>query len=278
MEIRIDNPEQGIVNYQPLIAWAKERASTYEGLIVQEDSISSAKADAADLRKLAKAASDYRIQIKKDHEAKIAETINQLKELTDIFNTAADKISAQVNAFAEKEKQDKQYAIIDYWNEHVGDLHDLVSISHEKIWDEKWLNKSTSMEIVHNIIDDYLTKIHESLDSIRGMGSVYENEMIAEYLRTLDMNKAMQRRKMLEEQAAKLAEMKARQEAEKQQMTTAEYKKEAPAPEPKELPMYPNQNDLEVIDIRIFVTAEQKAAFRNFLRSSGIKYCSVPKK
>lgn len=278
MEIVIqnDNPEQGISNYSALIAWAKERTSTYEGLIVQEGSIPSAKADVASLRKLAKDASDYRIQIKKDHEAKIADTINQLKELTDIFSSAAEKIAVQIRAFDEKEKDAKRDAIIEYWDEHVGDLNNLVSISHEKIWNDKWLNKGTSMDSIKETIDKILSEIHESIYTIRGMQVQHESEMISEYLQTLDLKTAIQRRKMLEEQEARIAEMKAKQEAARQQIAS-DYAKKAPV-EPAQKPVTaPIADKIEQIDIRIWVNAEQKAKFREFLRSSGIKYGSVPK-
>lgn len=286
MEIIINNPEQGIANYSPLIQWARERTSTYEGLVVQEDGISSAKADVADLRRLAKAASDYRIQIKKEHEAKIADTINQLKELTDIFNGAAEKIDVQVKAFAEQEKQAKREEIFAYWTEHVGDLDTLVSITHQQIWDDKWLNKGTAMETIKETIDSKLNDIHESLDTIRGMQVRYENEMISEYLQTLDLKKAIQKRKMLEEQEARMAEMKAKQEAAKQQMMQQMAQQKpapapvapAPAPTPVQQPVAASkEEEISVIDLRIYVTASQKTMFRNFLRSSGIRYSSIPK-
>jgi hypothetical protein len=276
MEIIINNPEQGIANYSPLIQWARERTSTYEGLVVQEDGISSAKADVADLRRLAKAASDYRIQIKKEHEAKIADTINQLKELTDIFNGAAEKIDVQVKAFAEHEKQAKREEIFAYWTEHVGDLDNLVSITHPNIWDEKWLNKGTSMDTIKETIDGKLAEIRDSLDTIRGMQVRHESEMIAEYLQTLDLKKAIQKRKMLEEQEARMAEIQAKKEAEKQKMQQT-------TPAPIQTPVSPvpqpvkQEEEISVIDLRIYVTASQKAAFRNFLRSSGIRYSSIPK-
>lgn len=277
MEIIIENPEQGIANYNPLIQWARERTGVYEGLVVQEDSISSAKADVADLRRLAKAASDYRIQIKKEHEAKIAQTIDQLKELTDIFNKTAESIDVQVKAFAEKEKAEKREAICEYWNSHVGDLNDVVSITHLMIWDEKWLNKGSSMDSVKEAIDGKLQKIHNDLDAIRGMNVQNETEMINEYLQTLDIGKAMQRRKMIEEQEARIAEMKAKQEAAKQQIMQQKPISPAPTPAPAPKPAVPVQEKVSVIDLRIYVTESQKAAFREFLRSSGIRYTSIPK-
>ena len=72
MEIIIENDGlQGVANYEPLKAWALEKTNMFNGLVVTEETLSLAKADAADLRKIAKSASDYRIQIKKMNESKI---------------------------------------------------------------------------------------------------------------------------------------------------------------------------------------------------------------
>ena len=85
----------GIENYDALIAWSKERTEVYAGLVVEETAIAGAKQDTADLRRVAKFASDERIRITREHEQKIKKTIDQLKEVTNIFNTAADNISSQ---------------------------------------------------------------------------------------------------------------------------------------------------------------------------------------
>ena len=34
LKIRIDDPEQGVANYEPLKAWALEQTSVYKGMIV----------------------------------------------------------------------------------------------------------------------------------------------------------------------------------------------------------------------------------------------------
>ena len=46
-DIIIENPEQGITNYEPIKAQAQEIAAVYGGLIVEPDAIKDAKSDCA---------------------------------------------------------------------------------------------------------------------------------------------------------------------------------------------------------------------------------------
>lgn len=285
MEIRIDNAEQGIANYEPLIAWATERTSAYKGLVVQEDGIAAAKADVADLRRLAKSASDYRIRIKKEHEAKIAETINQLKELTDIFTNTAEAIAVQIRSFEEQEKETKKQEIISFFNDHVGDLEGILRF--DSIFNDKWLNKTASMQSITDEIADRIKQTRNDIETIRDMHTQYENEMVSEYLKEFSVGAALNKKKMLEEQQARIEEMQRRKAEANAQMAAKQSElqqiaRPAPAPAPISAPVpehetKPADEQIYTIDLRIYVTQAQKKLFRDFLVNSGIKYSSIPK-
>ena len=104
IEIIIENPEQGIANYEPLKAATQEMAAVYGSQLVSLDAIKDAKSDMAMLRKLAKSASDMRIKIEREHAAKIATVTKQLKEVSGIFTDAAAKIDTQVKEYDEQRK------------------------------------------------------------------------------------------------------------------------------------------------------------------------------
>ena len=106
IEIIIENPEQGIANFEPLKAAAQEMAAVYGSQLVSPDAIKDAKTDMAMLRKLAKSASDMRIKIEREHAAKIATVTKQLKEVAGIFTDAAAKIDSQVKAFEARVARD----------------------------------------------------------------------------------------------------------------------------------------------------------------------------
>ena len=228
LKIRIDDPEQGVVNYEPLKAWVLEQTSVYKGMIVDEAAIPEAKADVAALRKLAKAASDARIKIKKEHEAKIATVLAQLTEFSAIFTDAAGAIDGQIKAFDETRKQEKREACEQAYREEIGDLGELIPFG--KLFNPAWLNKSTSMKTVRDDIQTDVYNAQEALKQIRAFGSAYESEIISAYLDRLNVLDALAAKERLEKVDAA---MEARRAAEEAARKAAE---EVVEPEPPELP------------------------------------------
>ncbi len=228
LKIRIDDPEQGVANYEPLKAWALEQTAVYKSMIVDEAAIPEAKADVASLRKLAKAASDYRIKIKKEHEAKIATVINQLTELSSILTDAAARIDGQIKAFDESRKQEKREACEQVYREEIGDLGDLIPFG--KLFNQSWLNKSTSLKTVRDDIQTTVYNAREALEKIRGFGSAHESEIVAAYLDRMNVLDALAAKERLEKVDAAIEARRAADEA------ARKAAEEVVEPEPPELP------------------------------------------
>ena len=272
LKIRIDDPEQGVANYEPLKAWALEQTEVYRSMIVDEAAIPEAKADVASLRKLAKAASDYRIKIKKEHEAKIATVINQLTEFSAIFTDAAARIDGQIKAFDESRKQEKREACEQVYREEIGDLGDLIPFG--KLFNQSWLNKSTSLKTVRDDIQTTVYNAREALEKIRGFGSAHESEIIAAYLDRLNVLDALAAKERLEKVDAA---MEARRAAEEAARKAAE---EVVEPEPPELPDLPEElpdtpDEPVPMSFAFSVTDATPAQFDAlvaFLEAGGYKY------
>lgn len=265
----------GIENYDALIAWSKERTEVYAGLVVEETAISGAKQDTADLRRVAKFASDERIRITREHEQKIKKTIDQLKEVTNIFNTAADNISSQVKAFEQKDKNAKQETITAFFTKSVTpETANYLTI--EKLWNDKWLNKGYSMQDIEKEITEKITKATQDyrIITVMGLSPEITAAMLESYFNRLDMGDALEKKRTLEEQAERLRVAKMQAEAKKEEpQSRADEQQNAPLP--FEQPAVEEQ--VFTVDIRLFVTAKQKQMFRTFLNDNGIKYTGVPK-
>lgn len=276
LKIRIDDPEQGVANYEPLKAWALEQTAVYKSMIVDEAAIPEAKADVAALRKLAKAASDARIKIKKEHEAKIATVLAQLAEFSAIFTDAAASIDGQIKAFDETRKQEKREECEQVYREEIGPISDLIPFS--KLFNPAWLNKSTSMKTVRDDIQTAVYNAQEALKQIRAFGSAHESEIIAAYLDRLNVLDALAAKERLEKVDAAM-EARRKVEAEK----TAEAAQEAqerqePAPV-EDLPDFPEEPETEAVqEAEGFVfsvtgaTPEQFEALVAFLEQGGYNY------
>lgn len=272
MQIIINNDGlDGIANYEPLKAWALEQVSAYKGLIVEEDGIASAKTDCAKLRKIAKSASDYRISIKKEHEAKISKTMEQLKEITDIFNGAAAEIDAQVKEFDEKRKEEKQIAIGNIYRESIGDMAQFLPLL--KIFNEKWLNKGYSLESIKKEIKAQVAAVEDGIKTIQLLGTKYESQMISAFLEAYNMNDALKKKADLEQIDA---EMERRRKAQEEEQQNEEQVREQE--EPQEQEEVPQEEPRYRLAFEVFGNHEQLTALVDYLRASGMEYKRITTK
>lgn len=275
MDIIVENEGlNGVANYEPLKAWALETAEKYKSVVVTDESIRSAKQDIADLRNLAKKISDYRIALKKEHEKKIEKTIQQCIELTQILTDAASSMDVQVKELEDGVKRQKKQEIEEYFNSVAGDT--AIVLPFEKVFDQKWLNKTAKMDDIKSSIDITLNAVKKNLGILHGMQSQYETEMIEAYLDSLDMGVALETKNRLEEKAAQIARMKAEQEQKKQEVVTPTVVTPTVVT-PTPVAPAPKQEPVKFYDVRLFMTETQKNLFKSFVVSNGIKYTKVPK-
>lgn len=207
IEIIIENPEQGIANYEPLKAAAQELAAVYGSQLVSPDAIKDAKSDMAMLRKLAKSASDMRIKIERDHAAKIATVTKQLKEVAGIFTDAAAKIDSHVKAYDEERKAARLEEIRQIYAEEIGDMADIIPF--DKLYRAEWLNKTTTDKTIRGDIQTAVINAQTGIEQIKGLGSPHENAILSAFLDRLSLADALAAKKRLEDMDAA---MKRRQE------------------------------------------------------------------
>lgn len=202
LKIIVESPEQGVANYEPLKAWAVEHTAIYKGLIVEENAITGAKADVAALRRMAKTVSDMRIKIKREHEAKIAATIDQLNELSGIFTDAAAAIDNQVKAFDERRKEEKRAVCVRIYTEEIGDLAEMMPFA--KLFRPAWLNKSTSEKTIRSDIQAAAINAKQTIAQIKALGSTHETEILAAYFDNLNIMDALNAKQRFEQMDAAL--------------------------------------------------------------------------
>ena len=219
IEIIIENPEQGIANYEPLKAAAQELAAVYGSQLVSVDAIKDAKTDMAMLRKLAKTASDMRIKIEREHAAKIATVTKQLKEVAGIFTDAAAKIDSQVKAYDEERKAARLEEIRQIYAEEIGDMADIIPF--DKLYRAEWLNKTTTDKTVRGDIQTAVINAQTGIEQIKGLGSPHENAILSAFLDKLSLADALAAKKRLEDMDAAMERRRA-EEAAKAAVKTVE--------------------------------------------------------
>lgn len=273
IEIIIENPEQGVANYEPLKAAAQELAAVYGSQLVSPDAIKDAKTDMAMLRKLAKTASDMRIKIEREHAAKIATVTKQLKEVSGIFTDAAARIDAQVKEYDEQRKAARLEEIRQIYAEEIGDMADIIPF--DKLYRADWLNKTTTDKTVRGDIQTAVINAQAGIEQIKGLGSPHENAILSAFLERLSLADALAAKKRLEDMDAAMERRK--EEARKAE----EAAKAAPVEEPiaevyvKDEPLPFDDEPEPVMDFTFTVKGATEAhleALTAFLEENGFDY------
>lgn len=218
----------GLSNYDELIAYAHEQVKPYESLAVTEEELSTAKNVSARMKKIGKAASDLRIQTEREHKAKIELTLNQLKEITNIFTTAADHIDKQVKEITNARKEAKRNELLNHFILNVGEAEPYISFA--DIEDPKWQNVSVSIEDAKSQIDEIIERYKQdiaALDKMPGDASIIAATK-AEFRRTKSLSMAIQYKQRIEaERAMEEQRQKMRREAEDRLLAEKEAQRHA---------------------------------------------------
>lgn len=277
IEIIIENPEQGIANFEPLKAAAQELAAVYGSQLVSPDAIKDAKTDMAMLRKLAKTASDMRIKIEREHAAKIATVTKQLKEVAGIFADAAAKIDSQVKAYDEERKAARLEEIKQIYAEEVGDMTDILPFG--KLMRQDWLNKSTTTKAIRDDLQADIINAQTGIEQIKGLRSIHENAILSAFLERLSLADALAAKKRLEDMDAAMERRK--EEARKAAQEAEEAAQTAPVEEPiaevyvKDEPLPFDDEPEPVMDFTFTVKGATEAhleALTAFLEENGFNY------
>lgn len=179
-------PEIIEFNYLELKKEIEEKVSVYTALCYSEDQIQDAKKDRAALNKFVKALSDERIKIKKECLKPYEDFEAKIKELDGIVSKAIQNIDGQVKAVEEKKKEERNQAIVEYWNNH--DKPEWLDL--QQIFNEKWLNASVSIKTVCAEIDARIEQIAKDLETLSNLPD-FSFEATEEYKQSLDINKAI---------------------------------------------------------------------------------------
>lgn len=212
MELRVIQPTFPEViefNFNELKEEITKKSSDYMNLVYTEDQIQDAKKDRAALNKFVKALSDERIKIKKECLKPYEDFEAKIKELDGIVSKAIQNIDGQVKAVEEKKKEERNQAIVEYWDSQ----NKPAWLNLQQIFNDKWLNASVSIKTVCAEIDARFEQVAKDLETLSNLPE-FSFEAIEEYKHSLDINKAIT-------EGHRLSEIQKRKVEEQQKMNNA---------------------------------------------------------
>lgn len=267
-------PEKIDFNFDEMKAELTEKLSTYNSLVVTEDSIKDAKSDRASLNKLKTAIEDKRKEIKKRCLAPYDDFEKQCKEIVALIDQPIKSIDGQILVFDQKLQDEKWEQITAYYQAEVKELVSVVPL--EKIVSPKWKNKTESLETICNGIGDTLERIRAELESIENTPEEFKAQVKDVYLNEYSIVQARNEYKRLEERKKQLAAMEAAKvEASKQKPETVPTPEVAPDPVPEKIPYEkPTVIDAPIykVSFRVKGTEAQIRSLRQFMVDNNINY------
>lgn len=262
-------------NFDELKAELSERLHHYNTLVVTEDAIQEAKADRAKLRKLMDAIDTRRKEVKREYNKPLAVFEARCKELTALIDAPVAAIDGQVKAFEEQEREKKRTEIASAYEELVPEAYrDIIPLN--RVLDPKWLNKSTTMKSVREAIETLAKRTHVDVSYLEAsVDPKYLTAVRAEYIKTLNIDKALNHRDRL------VATEQAFQQREAQRAATQTRVEEKPpvaaqTPEPVTVPD-PQQTGEKLYSLRLefHITMDQANALKQFLANNNIDYMKI---
>ncbi len=159
----------------------------YENLeITNESEIADAKKDLADLRKTQRLIDDERKAIKKEILLSFEIGEKQYKDLASLLDNAIQNIDSQLKEYDSIKQQEKRKEIEAIFNEQ----EKLDFITLESIFNEKWLNKTYSLENIKSDIIEKITKISNDIQSLKQLIEDPKEFALAQrdYVQNYDLN------------------------------------------------------------------------------------------
>ena len=209
LQLIVKNKTLGILvtNAKDIKTFVQEKLATYSVDNYPGDYQQAAK-DKAELNNAAKQLNDERIQLEKEWLLPFNEFKGIVTDTVNLIKDASGKLDVIVKA-KEQEEKDAKYALIkNIWE---GQKFTLVPL--DRVFNQKWLNKTTKMTTVETEIKEEIQTIQKDLNALDSFGE--DTAQLKElYLSNLNLQITLQKGAELKANREKLAEMKIEQERE----------------------------------------------------------------
>lgn len=198
-------PDISVPNYEELLDRLNSGMEVYRDFVVTEDNIPEAKKVKANLNSLARQIEDERKRVKKIYEAPLKEFEAKAKTLSGTVKEVSDEIKLQLDRF-EGDREAKKYKwCVEKWKEIGGET--AILIEYTKIHKQSWLNATTPVAKIEDEMQSALRQIRSNIEMIRAMNVPEQERILGTYLRTLDINAALEERAKATEEKEKVAEV-----------------------------------------------------------------------
>lgn len=266
LEVKIEGVQKITDNMSEVKEYALETKKYYENLVFTDEQIKEAKDERANINKAVKRVADYRKDIVDKFNKPLEEFVRNAKETESILKEASNCIDVQIKKYEEEEKQIKKKDCEVLFDSLIGDLSEIISF--EKLFDSRWLNKTTKMTEVEQDIKNIIEKVNTGLQAIKELDSEFETELINTFLTDYDLSKAIMKNTQLKAQKEKLAKTEVAKEETKEEMIKEMVTKPVEDVEDE-------RNIIKTYTLKITANYTKMTALRKFMEINDIKFEKV---
>lgn len=213
-------------NFQECKAALQRAMEPYMSLVVTEDAIADAKKDRAAIRKTAGKIDEARKMVKAIYERPLKEFTDKCKELTGICDKAVSNLDEQIKAYETMEREEKFQMLREYYETAaVGEI--LEYLSWDKLRNERWGNKSYSVDDAKREIGEAIRAVTQDLEAVRSIPGGRTPYLLEQYrdgktvTEVIRINDELRKREEAERLRAEEAERKRAEDAERKKLQEA---------------------------------------------------------
>lgn len=180
-------------DFKKLKAELKKGLAVYDGLVYTEENLKEAKKDRATLNKVKTAIETARKEYKKACLKPYEEVESQIKELTEMISQQTNLIEKTLKDYEERKKNDKKAKIKSFYAQKAVTLGDMADSLYESIFNDKWLNASTTEAQYEKEIQLALNECAQDIKQIKQKKSQLEKELLGTYAKTRSLEKVWEK-------------------------------------------------------------------------------------
>lgn len=273
-EIEKLTPKLIAFNNKELMESVVATLQNYEGITYTDEQIGEAKKDRARLNAFSLALNKERIRIQKIYMTPCDLFKKQVDEVINKVTETCGKIDAQIKGAEERFREEKYHAIREYFDSVIGEFKSFIPF--DKVLQNEWLNKNTSMKSIKEDIDALVSKTKEAMTTIDAFEETERDYIRSFYFRTLDFGSAMAEYQRLKRQREDAIRFKREQE-ERERLEAECQEALKPKESPKIAPINQETPKVEKMVVKFGVegTVEEIKALKKFLTDNNIKYFAV---
>ena len=257
-------------NFEQLDESLELMMADYQNMVVTPESLALAKAERAKIRKTIEQIEDARKTVARIYRKPLDRFEDRVKQSLLVCDKAANHLDKQIKFIMGEDAKAKLSELESYFEEKR--TADVEWLTFESIQNPKWKNVSFKTDDAKKEIDYEISKAIADQETIRGLDSEFETELLLEYQDSRNLSEVIRKNRKLRD--AKRAREKREKEAEEKKAAAADPVAAKEAATPADEAVF---DDPDVFDIllRVKVTQRQLQALVTFMRQIDVTFSRV---